>query len=86
MVKYLYGMLGIVVSCPRGDLEFYITYGLFLWICVIYKALGDSLRMEFSRAFLEWWLRMTSLELWLGMTSFKLWLEMKDEHWTFLEL
>jgi len=94
MVKYLYGMLGIMVSCAKGDLEFYTLCGLFLWMCVVYKALGDTLRMDFAGtflelwlgmegkhvAFLELWLRMTSLELWLGMAFLELWLGMEHEH------
>jgi len=52
-------MLGIVISCAKGDLEFYTTCGLFLWMCVVYKALGDTLRMDFAGAFLscgsEWY-------------------------------
>ena len=42
-----------MVSCVKGDLEFYMTYGLFLWMCVVYKALGDTLRMNFAGAFFE---------------------------------
>jgi len=94
MVKYLYGMLGIVVSCAKGDLQFHKTCGLFLWMCVVYEALGDALRMDFAVAFLELWLRMISLELWLKiegkhetflelwlkMTSLKLWLGTANGH------
>jgi len=71
-----------------------MTRGLFLWMCVVYEALGDILRMDFSMAFLQLWLRMVSLELWLGiegkhvaflelwlvMTSLELWLGMADGH------
>jgi len=45
---------------------------------VVYEALGDTLRMDFT--FLELWLGMVSLELWLGMTSLELWLRIADEH------
>jgi len=38
-----------------------------LMMCVVYEALGDTLRMDFAVAFLELWLRMISLELWLGI-------------------
>jgi len=75
-VKYLYGMLGIVVSCAKRDLEFYMTCNLFIWMCMVYKALVDTLRMDFARAFLELWFRIISLELWLGM---------KGKHVAFLE-
>jgi len=34
-----------------------------LWMCVVYKALGDTLRMDFAGAFLKLLLRMLSLEL-----------------------
>ncbi|QCD89273.1 hypothetical protein DEO72_LG4g217 [Vigna unguiculata] len=71
-----------------------------LWMCVVYKALGDTLRMDFFGAFLKLWLIITSLklwlgmegkhvaflELWLGMASLELWLGMEDEHCTFLQL
>jgi len=55
-------------------------------MCVVYKALGDTLRMNFVGTFLELWLGMASLELWLGMKGkhmafLELWLEM-----TFIEL
>ena len=40
-----------------------------LWMCVVYKALGDTLRMNFAGPFLELWLRMVSLELWFGIES-----------------
>jgi len=58
---------------------------------VVYKAFGDTLRMDFVRAFLELWLRMISLELWLGVEVkhvelLELWLGMEDEQWTFIEL
>jgi len=36
---------------------------------VVYRALGDTLRIDFAGAFLELWLRMVSLELWLRMAS-----------------
>jgi len=63
-------------------------------MCVVYEALGDTLRMDFVVTFLELWLRMVSLELWLriegkhvtflelwlGMTSLELWLRMADGH------
>jgi len=50
-------------------------------MCVVYEALGETLRMNFVVAFLELWLRMVSLELWLRilgkqMTFFELWLRM----------
>jgi len=32
-------------------------------MCVIYQTLGDTLRMDFAKAFLDLWLRMASLEL-----------------------
>jgi len=38
-----------------------------LWMCVVYEALGDTLRMDFVVAFLELWLVMVSLKLWLGI-------------------
>ena len=38
-----------------------------IWMCMVYKALGDTLRMNFVVAFLELWLEMVSLELWLGI-------------------
>ena len=61
---------------------------------MVYKALGDTLRMEFAVTFLELWLGMVSLKLWFGikgkhmaflelwheMTSLELWLEMADRH------
>jgi len=34
-----------------------------IWMYVVYKALGDTLRMNFVVAFLELWLGMVSLEL-----------------------
>jgi len=46
-----------------------MTCGLFLWMCVVYEALGDILRIDFVVAFLKLWLRMVSLELWLGITD-----------------
>jgi len=63
-------------------------------MCVVYEALGETLRMNFVVAFLELWLRMISLELWLGIlgkhvtflelwlgiTPLELWLGMADEH------
>jgi len=69
-------------------------------MCVVYKALDDTLMMDFVGAFLELWLRMVYLELWLrmggkhvsflelllGIASLELWLGMKDNHWTFFEL
>jgi len=54
-----------------------MTYGLFLWMCMVYEALGDTLRMDFVVAFLKLGLRMVSLELWLGIEC---------KHVTFLEL
>ena len=65
-----------------------------LWMCVVYEALGDILRMDFAIAFLELWLRMVSLELWLRiwgkhvaflelwlkLASLELWLGMADGH------
>ena len=64
------------------------------WMCVVYKALGETIRMNFVVAFLELWLVMVSLELWLkilgkhvaflelwlGMASLELWLGMTDGH------
>jgi len=32
--------------------------GNFIWLCVVYKALGGTLRMDFTGAFLELWLVM----------------------------
>jgi len=54
-------------------------------MCVIYEALGETLRMNFVVAFLELWLgilgkHVAFLELWLGMISLELWLRMADEH------
>ena len=63
-------------------------------MCVVYKALGDTLRMIVVGAFLELWLRIVSLqlwlmikgkhvaflELWLEMASLELWLGMADGH------
>jgi len=46
-------------------------------MCVVYKALGDILRMDFVVAFLELWFGMVSLELWLGI---------EGKHVAFLEL
>jgi len=51
-------MLGIMVSCAKGDLKFYTTCDLFLWMCIVYKALNDTLRMDFAEAFLELWFGM----------------------------
>jgi len=64
---------------------FYTTCGLFLWMCVIYEALGDTLRMEFVVVSLEVWLKtegkhVAFLELWLEMASLELWLGMTDGH------
>jgi len=49
-------------------MRFRVLYDLwlFLWICMVYEALGDTLRMNFVVAFVELWLEMVSLELWLG--------------------
>ena len=61
---------------------------------MVYKALGDTLRMNFVVAFLKLWLEMVSLELrlriegkyvvflelWLRMISLELWLGMANEH------
>ena len=44
---------------------------------MVCRALGDTLIMEFSRVFLELWLKMTFLELRL---------KMEGKHVTFLEL
>ncbi|QCE05924.1 hypothetical protein DEO72_LG9g933 [Vigna unguiculata] len=63
-------------------------------MCVVYEALGYTLRMIVVGAFFELWLRIISLELWLGiegkhvtflelwlrMTSLELLLRMADEH------
>jgi len=38
-----------------------------IWMCVVYKALCDTLRMNFVVAFLELWLRMVSLDCRLGI-------------------
>ena len=46
-----------------------------MWVA--YKALGETLRMNFIVAFLELWLGMVSLELWLGILG---------KHVAFLEL
>jgi len=48
---------------------------------MVYKALGETLRMNFVVAFLELWLRMISLELWLRMISLELWLEYWVNTW-----
>ena len=45
-------------------------------MCIVYKALNDTLRMDFAEAFLELWFGMEGkhvafLELWLGI---------EDEH------
>ena len=58
---------------------------------MVYRAFGDTLRMNLAGSSLEFWLGMegkhvTFLELWLRMTSLKLWLGIEDEHRTFLEL
>jgi len=55
------------------------------WMCVVYEALGETLRMNFFVAFIELWLgilgkHVAFLKLWLGMTSLELWLGMTDEH------
>ena len=39
------------------------VFACVIWICVVYKALGDTLRMNFVVAFLKLWLEMVSLEL-----------------------
>ena len=35
-----------------------------IWMCVVYEALGNTLRMDFVVTFLELWLEMISLKLW----------------------
>jgi len=50
---------------------------LVIWMCVVYEALGETLRMNFVVSFLELWFRMISLELWLGILG---------KHVAFLEL
>ena len=54
-------------------------------MCMVYEALGETLRMNFVVAFLELWLGMVSLELWLRIlgkhvTFVNLWLGMADGH------
>ena len=50
---------------------------LVIWMCMVYEALGETLRMSFA---------VTFLELWLGMVSFELWLGILGKHVAFLEL
>jgi len=77
------------ISWVHGQVIAWVT-----WMCVVYEALGKTLRMNFVVAFLELWLGMVSLELWLGilgkhvaflelwleMASLELWLGIADGH------
>jgi len=70
-----------------------LQLGNFDFICVIYKASSDALKVGLL-VFLELWLGTLSLELWLGIrvkhveflklwlviASLELWLGMADEH------
>jgi len=48
------------VHATPGDNAWVVVY--LLWMCVVYKALGDTLRMGFAGAFLELCLGIKSID------------------------